>query len=112
MSAAMPSDDRVLETVTMRRVTWRLMPFLLAAYIDRANVGFAALQMNKAVGIDPKTFGLGAGIFFVGYFLPEIPSNLALERFGASKWIARIMITWGMVSGAFAFIGGPTSFLV
>ena len=89
MSAAMPSDDRVLETVTMRRVTWRLMPFLLAAYlaayIDRANVGFAALQMNKAVGIDPKTFGLGASIFFVGYFLPEIPSNLALERFGASK---------------------------
>jgi MFS family permease len=92
------------------------MPFLLAAYvicyIDRVNIGFAALQMNKAVGIDPKTFGLGAGIFFIGYFILEVPSNLALERFGASKWIARIMITWGLASGAFALIGGPISFLV
>ena len=100
----------------MRAVAWRLMPFLIAAYvvcyIDRVNVGFAALQMNKAVGIDPKTYGLGAGIFFVGYFLLEVPSNLALERFGARKWIARIMITWGMVSMAFALIGGPVSFLV
>src|SRR3954451_5603697 len=100
----------------MRRVSWRLMPFLLAAYvicyIDRVNVGFAALQMNKAVGIDPKTYGLGAGIFFIGYFILEVPSNLALERFGARKWIARIMITWGMVSAAFALIGGPTSFLI
>jgi MFS family permease len=116
MSAAMTQDTMALEAATMRRVTWRLMPFLLAAYfvayIDRANVGFAALQMNKAVGIDPKTFGLGAGIFFVGYFLLEVPSNLALERFGASKWIARIMLTWGMISGAFALIGGPTSYLV
>jgi MFS family permease len=92
------------------------MPFLLAAYIicyiDRVNIGFAALQMNKAVGIDPKTFGLGAGIFFIGYFILEVPSNLALERFGASKWIARIMITWGIASGAFALIGGPIAFLV
>ena len=68
--------------------------------------------MNKAVGIDPKTYGLGAGIFFIGYFILEVPSNLALERFGARKWIARIMITWGMVSMAFALIGGPISFLV
>src|SRR5712672_2259386 len=110
------SADPTLETATMRRVSWRLMPFLLAAYlicyIDRVNVGFAALQMNKAVGIDPKTYGLGAGIFFIGYFIFEIPSNLALQRFGARKWIARIMITWGLVSAAFALIGGPTSFLV
>jgi len=101
---------------TMRRVSWRLLPFLLTAYlisyIDRVNVGFAALQMNKAVGIDPKAYGLGAGIFFVGYFIFEIPSNLALERFGARTWIARIMITWGVCSAAFALIGGPTSFLV
>src|SRR6201990_355102 len=100
----------------MRRVSWRLMPFLLAAYvicyIDRVNVGFAALQMNKAVGIDPKIYGLGAGIFFLGYFFFEVPSNLALERFGARTWIARIMISWGIVSGAFALIGGPISFLV
>jgi ACS family tartrate transporter-like MFS transporter len=109
-------DDKVLEASTMRAVSWRLMPFLLAAYvicyIDRVNVGFAALQMNKAVGIDPKTYGLGAGIFFIGYFILEVPSNLALERFGASKWIARIMLTWGLVSAGFALIGGPTSFLV
>jgi MFS family permease len=76
------------------------------------NVGFAALQMNKAVGIDPATYGLGAGIFFIGYFILEVPSNLALERFGARTWIARIMLTWGVVSAAFALIGGPTSFLV
>ena len=110
-----PSADLQLEAATMRRVSWRLMPFLLSAYIicyiDRVNVGFAALQMNKAVGIDPKIYGLGAGIFFVGYFIFEVPSNLALERFGARTWIARIMISWGLVSAACALIGGPTSFL-
>ena len=83
---------KALEARTMRAVSWRLMPFLLAAYIicyiDRVNIGFAALQMNKAVGIDPKTYGLGAGIFFVGYFILEVPSNLALVRFGARTWIA------------------------
>ena len=110
------SPEQQLEAATMRRVSWRLMPFLLAAYliayIDRVNVGFAALQMNKAVGLDPKTYGLGAGIFFIGYFIFEVPSNLALQRFGARTWIARIMISWGIVSAAFALIGGPTSFLV
>jgi ACS family tartrate transporter-like MFS transporter len=69
----------------MRRVSWRLRPFLIFAYllcyIDRVNVGFASLQMNKAVGIDPRTYGLGAGIFFIGYFILEVPSNLGLERF-------------------------------
>jgi MFS family permease len=113
--SASTSADKALEAVTMRAVSWRLMPFLLAAYgiciIDRVNVGFAALQMNKAVGIDPKTYGLGVGVFFIGYFILEVPSNLALERFGARKWIARIMISWGLVSGAFALIGGPISFL-
>ena len=115
MAQAM-DQDKVLETTTMRRVSWRLMPFLLLAYllcyIDRVNVGFASLQMNKAVGIDPKIYGLGAGIFFVGYFILEVPSNLALQRFGARTWIARIMLTWGVVSAAFALIGGPISFLV
>jgi MFS transporter, ACS family, tartrate transporter len=114
----MPTSTSVrsLESETILRISWRLLPFLIAAYlvnyIDRVNVGFAALQMNKAVGIDPKTYGLGAGIFFLGYFLLEVPSNLALQRFGARTWIARIMITWGLVSAAFALIGGPTSFLV
>src|ERR1700704_2953647 len=114
--SASTTAAKELETVTMRAVAWRLMPFLLAAYvicyIDRVNVGFASLQMNKAVGIDPKTYGLGAGIFFVGYFILEVPSNLALERFGARTWIARIMITWGAVSAAFALIGGPVSFFL
>jgi len=109
-----PTVDQ-LEAATMRRVSWRLMPFLLAAYIicyiDRVNVGFAALQMNKAVGIDPKTYGLGAGIFFLGYFFFEVPSNLALQRFGARTWIARIMISWGLVSAACALIAGPMSCL-
>src|SRR3954453_4333878 len=103
-----------LEAAVMKRVFWRLMPFLLVAYliayIDRVNVGFASLQMNKAVGIDPKMFGLGTGIFFIGYFILEVPSNMGLERFGASRWIARIMISWGIVSGACALIGGATSF--
>src|SRR5471030_2794270 len=115
MSQAM-DQDKSLEAATMRRVSWRLMPFLLLAYllcyIDRVNVGFASLQMNKAVGIDPKIYGLGAGIFFIGYFILEVPSNLALQRFGARTWIARIMLTWGVVSAAFALIGGPISFLV
>jgi ACS family tartrate transporter-like MFS transporter len=115
MSQAM-DQDKILEATTMRRVSWRLMPFLVFAYllcyIDRVNVGFAALQMNKAVGLDSKIFGLGAGIFFVGYFILEVPSNLALERFGARKWIARIMVSWGIVSGACALIAGPWSFLV
>src|SRR3954454_18920776 len=115
MSASL-DDDRSVDKANMRRVSLRVMPFLLAAYllcyIDRVNVGFASLQMNKAVGIDPKTYGLGAGIFFIGYFILEVPSNLALERFGARTWIARIIITWGLISAAFALIGGPISFLV
>jgi MFS transporter, ACS family, tartrate transporter len=115
MSQAM-GQDKVLEATTMRRVSWRLMPFLVLAYllcyIDRVNVGFASLQMNKAVGIDPKIYGLGAGIFFVGYFILEVPSNLALQRFGARKWIARIMVSWGLVSMACALIAGPWSFLI
>ena len=108
--------DQTLEAETMRRVFWRLMPLLLLAYlicyIDRVNVGFASLQMNKAVGIDPETYGLGAGLFFIGYFLLEVPSNLAMERFGARTWIARIMISWGVVSATFALVAGPNSFLV
>src|ERR1700753_4501831 len=107
MDAQRP-DEKTIEQTTMRAVSWRLMPFLILAYllcyIDRVNVGFAALQMNKAVGLDPKTYGLGAGIFFVGYFLLEVPSNIGLEKFGARVWIARIMISWGVLSAACAFI--------
>src|ERR1700760_4324903 len=109
------ASESLVEASTIRRVSWRPRPFLLAAYlicyIDRVNVGFASLQMNKALGLDPKIYGLGAGIFFVGYFILEIPSNLALEKFGARKWIAHIMISWGLVSGACALTSGPVSFL-
>src|SRR5712664_2687981 len=109
----MPSD---LERATMRRVTRRLLPFLMVCYlvsfIDRVNVGFAALQMNKDVGLTASMFGLGSGLFFVTYFIFEVPSNVILEKVGARLWIARIMITWGLVSTAMAFIQGPTSFFV
>jgi MFS transporter, ACS family, tartrate transporter len=97
-----------IEKVTTAKVMKRLVPFLcfcyFIAYLDRVNVGFAALQMNGALGLDPEMFGLGAGLFFIAYFLLEVPSNLALDRFGARRWIARIMITWGLISAAFAFI--------
>lgn len=109
----MPDTD--LPAATMRRVSTRLLPLLMLAYlvcyIDRVNAGFAALQMNKDVGLTAALFGLGGGIFFAGYFLFEVPSNLALERFGASKWICRIMISWGIVSGCMALTSGPNSFI-
>ena len=105
-----------LEARTMRRVTLRLLPFLILCYfiafLDRVNLGFAALTMNKDLGISATVFGQAAGIFFLSYFLFEVPSNLALARFGARKWIARIMLSWGLVSGGMAFVSGETSFLV
>src|SRR5579864_643628 len=97
-----------IEKRVIGKVMWRLIPFLIVcyfvAYLDRVNVGFAKLHMNQALGLSEAAFGLGAGLFFVGYFLFEIPSNIFLERVGARIWIARIMITWGIVSAAFAFI--------
>ncbi|HEY1885911.1 MAG TPA: MFS transporter, partial [Roseiarcus sp.] len=98
-----------VEKTTVRKIMWRLIPFLIACYfvafIDRTNVSFAKLQMNSALGLSETAYGLGAGLFFVGYFFLEVPSNLALHRFGARLWIARIMISWGLVSGLFAFVG-------
>jgi ACS family tartrate transporter-like MFS transporter len=105
-----------LERTTMARVTWRLLPFLLLLYIiswlDRVNVGFAKLQMNGDLGLSDTAYGLGAGIFFIGYGLCEIPSNLLLVRYGARIWIARIMITWGLISAGMMFVQGPWSFYV
>jgi D-galactonate transporter len=99
-----------LEARTLGRVTTRLVPFLIlcyfVAYLDRVNVGFAALQMNKDLGLSSAAFGFGAGIFFIAYFFFEVPSNLLLEKFGARRWIARIMFTWGILAGAMAFIPG------
>ena len=103
-----------LESRTIAKVTARLVPFLIVcffvAYLDRVNVSFAALTMNKDLGLSASAFGFGAGIFFVAYFLFEVPSNLLLERLGARKWIARIMLTWGVLSGAMAFVVGERSF--
>jgi MFS transporter, ACS family, tartrate transporter len=97
-----------LEVRTIARVSKRLVPFLIVcyfvAYLDRVNVGFAALTMNQDLGLSQTAFGFGAGIFFIAYFIFEVPSNLLLERFGARKWIARIMLSWGILSGAMAFI--------
>ena len=110
----MPNTE--LGRATMARVTWRLLPFLLLLYIiswlDRVNVGFAKLQMNADLGFSDTVYGLGAGIFFIGYGLCEIPSNLLLVRFGARLWIARIMITWGLISAGMIFVQGTHSFYI
>jgi MFS transporter, ACS family, tartrate transporter len=107
--------DRI-ETVTMRKVLLRLVPFLMICYffalLDRVNIGFAALQMNKDLGLTPAMFGFAASLFFVSYFLVEVPSNLALQKYGARRWIARIMITWGLVTACMAFVVGPNSLYV
>src|SRR5882762_6104987 len=105
-----------LETSTIRAISWRLIPFLMLAYffsyLDRVNLGFAALTMNAELKFSPIVFAWGAGIFFIGYFIFEVPSNLALEKFGASRWIARIMVTWGIISAAMAMVSGELSFYI
>ncbi len=118
MQTALPASSTepksALEIATMRRVALRIVPFLMVcyfiAYVDRVNAGFAALQMNKDLGLSQAAFGLGGGLFFIAYILFEIPSNLAMEKVGARFWIARIMISWGIVGGAAAFAIGPYTF--
>src|SRR6266852_2562592 len=108
--------DKALEKQTIAKISWRLLPLIVViyfvAYIDRTNVGFAAFGMNKDLGFTAYIYGWGAGIFFLGYFLFEVPSNVILAKVGARKWIARIMITWGVASGAMMFISGFRSFLL
>ena len=107
-------DHPNIEKRVIRKVSRRLIPFMFVlyviAYLDRVNVGFAALQMNADLKFSAAVYGFGSGIFFIGYFLFEIPSNLVLGRIGARIWIARIMITWGIVASATAFVQGPRSF--
>ncbi len=109
-----PSIPSPLEARTMRQIAWRILPFLMFCYfvsfLDRVNVGFAALQMVKGLHMSPRVFGFGGGIFFVSYFLFEVPSNLLLEKIGARLWIARIMFTWGFLAAGTAFVVGPNSF--
>ena len=105
-----------LQRRTILKISWRLLPLIVVsyfiAYVDRTNVAFAALTMNKDLGISAYLYGWGAGIFFLGYALFEVPSNMVLAKVGARRWIARIMFTWGLISGAMAFATGPASFLV
>ena len=106
------------EHSVVSKVSWRLIPFLflcyIIAYIDRINVGFAGLQLQKTFGVDPsryyEIYGWGAGMFFLGYFIFEVPSNLILHRVGARIWIARIMVMWGIISSAMMFVKTPTGF--
>jgi MFS transporter, ACS family, tartrate transporter len=112
VSAAAKTEE--LSVVTLRKVTLRLIPFLFLLYViawlDRVNVGFAALEMNADLGFSSATFGFGSGIFFLGYCLFEIPSNIILERVGARLWIARIMVTWGLISAGLMFVRTPAVF--
>jgi len=116
MDAILPTAREIhpLEKETMWRVAWRLMPLLMCGFfcssLDRANVGMAALTMNKQLGFSSAVFGFGAGVFFLGYFLAELPSNLVLNKIGARLWIARILITWGIISGLTAFAWNDWSF--
>ncbi len=103
-------DERNLHRKMMRRILPFLFVCYVVSYLDRVNVGFAALTMNAHIGLTATSFGIGAGLFFLGYFLAEIPSNLIMMRVGARLWIARIMITWGLVSAATAFVTGPIQF--
>jgi MFS transporter, ACS family, tartrate transporter len=108
------SPTEELSAVTLCKVTWRLIPFLFVLYViawlDRVNVGFAGLQMNADLGFSSVTFGLGSGIFFLGYCLFEIPSNIILERVGARLWIARIMVTWGLISAGLMLVRTSAAF--
>ncbi len=114
MSSAAALGVPSVQSSALRKAGWRLVPLLTVAYLfnylDRTCLGFAALTMNKDIGLTPAEFGWGAGIFFLGYCVFEVPSNLALHRFGARRWLARIMVTWGLVSAGTAFVVGPNSF--
>lgn len=110
------SETEQIERSTTRKVAWRIVPFVtflfVVSNIDKGNIGFAALRMNRELGISAQVFGLAAGLFFVGYFLFEVPSNHALVRFGARQWIARILVTWGVISALTAFAQNETHLYV
>jgi ACS family tartrate transporter-like MFS transporter len=114
--ASEPRELSQVRSSALRKITWRLIPFLfllyVVAWLDRVNVGFAALQMNSDLGFSEAAFGFGSGVFFVGYCLFEVPSNLILARVGARVWISRIMITWGAISVGMMFVRTPTAFYV
>ena len=108
MTPTPPNHSKGFEEATYRRVTWRLVPFLFVcyvfAYVDRVNVGFAKLQMQQDLSMSDAVYGAGAGIFFLGYFLFEIPANMLMQRLGASLWLGPIMILWGLISACTMFV--------
>ncbi|MCU4548700.1 MFS transporter [Acinetobacter pittii] len=110
------SQVSAIERETMRKVAWRLLPFLTLCYviaiIDRGNIGMASLQMNEDLGLTATAFGFASSLFFFAYFLFEVPSNLAMQKFGAKVWIARIMVTWGVITAATAFVESSTSLYI
>ncbi|WP_425127906.1 MFS transporter, partial [Burkholderia gladioli] len=114
MTRALTPANASLEQQAVRKAAWRFIPLLSLAYffnyLDRTGVGFAALTMNRDLGLTATQFGWGAGIMFAGYCVCEVPSNLALYRFGARRWLARIMISWGFFAAATALATGPNSF--
>ncbi|MCS0464608.1 MFS transporter, partial [Burkholderia mallei] len=114
LPATTPGAPSAFEAATYRKVSWRLAPLLLlcyvVAYLDRVNVGFAKLQMAADLHLSDAVYGLGAGIFFIGYFLFEVPSNVILHKVGARVWIARIMVTWGIISALTMFVSTPAMF--
>ena len=113
---ALAATSNAERTAVYKKAAWRLIPFLclclVAAYLDRVNVGFAKLQMMDDLAFSNTVYGVGAGIFFLGYVLFEVPSNILLHRVGARMWIARIMITWGLIGAAMAFVQTATQFYV
>lgn len=104
------NEGSAFDAALMKKLMWKIIPFLMllyfVAYLDRVNISFASLQMNADIGLSSIAYGFGASMFFIGYFLFEVPSNLILARVGARVWIARIMITWGIVSLCMAFVTG------
>jgi ACS family tartrate transporter-like MFS transporter len=115
-STPISGTEQDLEKKTVSRLLWRLLPFLfllyIVAFLDRINVGFAALEMQKQLGLDDRVYGLAAGLFFAGYFFFQLPSNLVLARVGARRWITVIMVAWGLISCSMALVSTPREFYV
>src|SRR5215468_9427198 len=107
-AASIQIETAKIERSASRKVAWRLLPYLfilyIVAWLDRVNVGFAALQMNSELGFSSAAFGFGSGVFFLGYCLFEVPSNLILHRVGARRWISRIMVSWGVIAVGMMFV--------
>lgn len=115
-AVTMHPSQSINEQALVRKITWKIIPFVfilyVISYLDRANIGYAALQMNKELALSSEAFGFISGIFFIGYFLFEVPSNIALNRFGARRWIARILLTWGVISIGCGFVQNATQLYV